>query len=71
MYAVAPFGERRADLRAAHNTLSVIISQAAKKLTNEECQDIFETLSDYLISTREAETLPLDREALKRLQRST
>lgn len=48
MYAVAPFGERRADMRAARQTAGLIASQRAEAMDADEFCSLWSTLANYL-----------------------
>ncbi len=45
---VEPWGEDRADLRAAFNTSQIIASNRAEKMTNREFNKLFLSITKYL-----------------------
>jgi len=73
MYAVSPFGERRADMRAGFNTANAIAASAAKELP----EGVFQTIVDHLISyltcdkLTDGEEEELDMVALARIKERT
>ncbi len=48
MYLVAPFGERRQDLRQARHTAALIASQRTEAMSAEEFAELWESLANYL-----------------------
>lgn len=66
MYSVAPFGERRADVRAAFNTANMMAVQAGN-MKQADFQQAMEHLCDYLPCDREGEEF-VDMAALERMQ---
>lgn len=69
MYQVAPFGERRKDLRAAVMTANLMLMQAANKqdVPPEEFGQIVSGLMRYLPDAEDYEDAA-DMEALRRLR---
>ena len=70
MYWVSPFGERRADIRAAHVMANWIGSQAKEKIPEADYQQMFEHLMNYLPCDKEHDPgeEQIDREALRRVK---
>ena len=66
MYAVAPFGERRADVRTAFNTANMMAVQAGNP-KSAEFQKAFDHLCDYMPCDRDGDEF-VDLDALKRMQ---
>lgn len=66
MYAVAPFGERRADIRAAFNTANLMAVQAGNMKT-ADFRGAVEHLCDYMPCDRDGEEF-VDLDALKRMK---
>ncbi len=70
LYIVAPWGERRADTRAAINTTHLISAQASQDVTVDDMQELMGALSSYLKCDTASEDLPLDPDALERMRRN-
>lgn len=70
MYLVSPFGERRADMRAAHHTANVIAAQAGKQIDESDYQAMVKTLMSYLPCDMEQDPNEEDvnEQALKRVK---
>lgn len=70
MYWVSPFGERRADMRAAHMMANWIGSQSKEKIPESDFQQMFEHLMNYLSCDKEHDPgeEQIDREALRRVK---
>lgn len=70
MYEVAPFGERRADIRAAVMTANLLVMQAANKqeISEDEFRQVVSGLMQYLPDEEDQEDAA-DLEALKRLRK--
>jgi hypothetical protein len=67
MMIAAPWGERRADLRAAVNTANLLMQQASSESqTSENFADIVKALADYAEPGEEG----ADLEALALMRRS-
>lgn len=71
MYQVNPFGDRRADIRAAVSTTNQIIAGAASKLSGEDVQALFASIRDYLKCNEETDDEEVDFEALQKVKEST
>ena len=73
MYAVCPFGERRADMRAGFNTANIIAASAPKELPEGVFQEIVEHLISYLTCDKETdgEEEEIDMQALARIKERT
>lgn len=71
MYLACPYGERRADMRAAHTTAQLILSQAANadKLTEDQYRDMVASLSQYLKCEQPRDGEEADLAALALMQR--
>lgn len=54
---VEPWGEERADLRAARNTTQLLLAQAVEQLDDEEAAELCNTLRFYLKSNQQPETV--------------
>lgn len=70
MYWVCPFGERRADMRAAHHSANWIASQSMTKIEEAEYQAMVSHLMSYLACDieRDPNEMDVDPEALKRMK---
>ena len=68
MYEVAPFGERREDLRAGFHTAQIIAAQA-EDIKQEDFSAMVEGLIDYLPCDQD-QSDKVDMDALKRMKRS-
>ena len=67
MFAAAPWGERRADLRAAIHTANLLMQQAAKESqTADNFQEIVKSLADYAEAGEEG----ADLQALELMRRT-
>lgn len=71
MYQVNPFGDRRADMRAAVSTTNQIIASAASKLPPSDVQSLFVSIRDYLKCNEENDEEEVDFEALRKVKEST
>ena len=73
MYLVSPFGERRADMRAAHHSANWIASQSPKKIEEADYQAMVSHLMSYLAcdSDRDPNEEDIDREALRLVKEGT
>jgi hypothetical protein len=67
MYRVAPYGERRADMRAAVCAANLMAMQAAEQIDDEEFSKVVRCLTSYLPSAEDYEDIE-DLEALKKLR---
>jgi len=65
LHQIHPCGERRADMRAAHNTATVLATQAKEKLDPSTFGEIVESLRDYLPTCQQSDELEADAQALK------
>mgnify|MGYP003656259630 CR=1 FL=1 len=68
MYEVAPFGERRQDLRAGYHSAQIIAGQAVD-MKPDEFSAMVEGLIDYLPCDQDQSDV-VDMDALKRMKRS-
>lgn len=68
MYQVNPFGERRADIRAAINTTNQIIASSPSKLSRDDIQALFSSIRDYLKCNEQTDEDDVDFEALKKVK---
>lgn len=71
MYQVNPFGDRRADMRAAVNTTNQIIASSAAKIPSEDVQTLFLAIRDYLKCNEDSDDEEVDFEALRKVKEST
>jgi hypothetical protein len=69
MYAVCPFGERRADLRTAINTLTQLTSQMSpqNRPSDDDLSVIMDSLQNYL-QCYKIQELEFDPDALKKVK---
>jgi len=69
MYAVCPFGERRADMRTAINTLTLLTSQMSpqNRPSDDDLNLILNSLQNYL-QCYKTEELEFDADALKKVK---
>lgn len=70
MYSVAPFGERRQDIRAAINTLTAMLAHSTpeNKPSEQDLQEMLTALQNYLPCYKSTE-LEFDPDALARIQK--
>lgn len=68
MYEVAPFGERRDDLRMAICTANLMRMQSSQEIGDEEFVEVVSTLMNYL-PTSEVDEEEADLQALKDMQK--
>lgn len=68
MYEVAPFGERRKDIRMAVCTANLMRMQSSREVTNEEFAETLSALANYL-PTSEVDEDAEDMQALKDMQK--
>lgn len=68
LYAVAPFGERRADMRAARQTAIMIAAQRTEPMGANEFQELWKTAANYLPSDQEQDDEEADLDALAAMQ---
>lgn len=71
MYQVNPFGDRRADMRAAVGATNQIIATSAAKLPPEDVQALFVSIRDYLRCNENTDEEDVDFEALRKVKGST
>ena len=64
MYLACPYGERRADIRAAHIAANQIASNSPKELTDDQFRELQTGLRTYLKCDADHEE-EIDLEALK------
>ena len=67
MYEAAPFGERRADIRAATNTVNAIVASAMVKISSEDANALFRQVANYLECDQDEEEA-VDLDALQRMK---
>lgn len=67
---MAPWGERRADTRAAVNTTHLISAQASQDVTIDDMQELMSSLSSYLKCDAATDDVLLDTDALERMKRN-
>lgn len=70
MYHVSPFGERRADLRAAFHTANQIAAQSPSKISEPDFMAMREHLSVYMQcdAPQDPDEMEVDPEALRRIK---
>ena len=69
MYQANPFGDRRADLRAATNTVFQIVSSSMAKISDEDAQELFQKLKNYLECHEDQDEI-VDLEAVQKVRES-
>lgn len=67
MFYVAPFGERRMDLRMAVNTAHMMAMQSASKIEAAEFNQIIDGLSNYMPCDQSREN-EVDLQAIKNMK---
>jgi len=67
MYEASPFGERRADIRAATNTAHQIAASSMAKIEPEDATALFKALMNYLQCDQDHEE-SVDLDALNRMK---
>lgn len=65
LYHIHPCGERRADMRAAHNTANLLAAQAKEPLDGSAFSELVSNLRDYLPAFNKSDELEADTDALK------
>jgi hypothetical protein len=68
MYQVNPFGERRADIRAATNTTNQIVSAPGVKIQPADAQALFRQVRDYLKCYEQTDEEDIDLQALRKVK---
>lgn len=68
LYKVCPFGERRADMRAAYHTAHVLTSQSHDKIADSEFRDLVVSLMSYLKCEQVSDDEEVDMQALSTLK---
>lgn len=70
-YYASPIGERRADLRAAHNTLHLMLAMSTQPISDDDANTVVKCLRQYLKDSAdyEAESTLQAVEILKRRQK--
>ena len=68
LYEVAPWGERRQDLRTALQTANIIAAQSAEKIPDEAFGEMVRTMITYLKCEQDPEDT-VDMDALARMKR--
>lgn len=72
MYAVCPFGERRADMRAGFNTANIIAAHAITEIPAEAFSEMVDHLISYLACDIDNENEEdVDMAALARIKEQT
>jgi len=69
LYEVAPWGERRADLRAAFVTANLMCSQSSQERSDEDFQAMVESLASYLKCDCDNDDEEADLTALERMKK--
>lgn len=69
MFYVAPFGERRMDLRMAFSTAHLMAMQSAKTIESGEFSELVKSLSSYLACDNPNDD-EVDMTALNNMQRA-
>ena len=67
MFSVAPFGERRMDLRMAFNTAHLMAMQSASKVEAADFNQIVDALSNYMPCDQSREN-EVDLQAIKNMK---
>lgn len=67
MFIVDPYGDVRADMRAAVNTANQIAAQAAEQLSGEEFQHLYETLVGYCDKSPDETAVEFNPDALAKI----
>lgn len=68
LYAVAPFGERRADMREARQTAILIASKRTEPMGADEFHELWKTAANYLPGDQEQDDEEADLDALAAMQ---
>jgi len=68
MAQVNPFGERRADIRAATNTTNQIVSAPGVKIQAADAQELFRQIRDYLKCYEQTDDEEIDLQALRKVK---
>ena len=67
MYSVAPFGERRADIRAALNTTVLRNAMTVGEVNQEAAQATYQALESYMPGDKEQVGLEVDPDILNNM----
>lgn len=68
MYQVNPFGDRRADIRAATNTTNQIVATPGVKIQAADAQELFRQVRDYLKCYEQNDDEDFDPQALRKVK---
>lgn len=69
MYSVAPFGERRSDMRSALNTTIIRNAVSMSEVTAEQSKAVFDALAAYVPGDQEDVGLEVDSDILAKLNK--